>query len=139
MANQKISVMTKVPTLTGGMKIALGLQEAGIGNYATDPDQIASHVLSRSGTSEYDITATSKTLDATSRLYVFTGSSASTWTLPAPVANLDIEIKSRGSADITLNSNSGSQIYGGAAQASLIIGQGESYRLHCDGTFFNIL
>jgi hypothetical protein len=90
---------------------------------------------------EFGITATSKTLEAVNRTYVFTGSSAANWDLPTPTANgsTKISIKNRGSQDITLDSNSGSQIYGGAAQASLTIGPGESYTLICDGTFFNIL
>lgn len=40
MANQKISSMNKVPTLTKAMKIALGELEPGVGNYATDPEQL---------------------------------------------------------------------------------------------------
>jgi hypothetical protein len=90
---------------------------------------------------EFGITATSKTLDAVNRTYVFTGSSAANWDLPTPTGNgsTKITIKNRGSQDITLDSNSGSQIYGGAAQASLTIGPGEAYTLLCDGTFFNIL
>jgi hypothetical protein len=90
---------------------------------------------------EYGITATSKTLTAISRAYVFTGTSASNWDLPTPSNNSDvmITIKNRGTQDITLDSASGSQIYGGAAQASLTIGPGEAYTLLCDGQFFNIL
>lgn len=93
------------------------------------------------GSFEFGVTSTSKTLAAVSKTYIFTGTSAANWDLPTPTSNsgIVITIKNRGTQNITLDSNSGSQIYGGAAQASLTIGPGEAYTLLCDGTYFNIL
>jgi hypothetical protein len=69
-------------------------------------------------------------------LQVFSGSSGTTWTLPA-IGNIGLTyiIKNRGSAAITLNSNGGgNDIYTTSAVSSLTINAGESYILSDDGT-----
>jgi acyl-CoA thioesterase I len=85
------------------------------------------------------VSGTTNTLTATSKyIQVFTGSSGTTWTLPA-IGNtgLTFIIKNRGSAAITLNSNAGgNDIYTTSAVNTLTINAGESYTISDDGTKF---
>jgi hypothetical protein len=72
--------------------------------------------------------------------YKFSGTTT-TWTLPAPSGSqtgraFQITIKNAGSGNITLNSNSGSQIYDTALVASLTITPGSALTLMPDGSVF---
>lgn len=85
------------------------------------------------------VSGTTSTLTVNSKyVQVFTGSSGTTWTLPA-IGNTGLTyiIKNRGSASITLNSNAGgNDIYTTSAVSSLTINAGESYTVTDDGTYF---
>ncbi|HRG36903.1 MAG TPA: hypothetical protein PK289_00065 [Bacteroidia bacterium] len=80
------------------------------------------------------------TLDATTTVYVFTGTTT-TWTLPAVAGFTDriYLIKNRGSGAITLNSDSGNTIYTTSAVGTLTINPGESYILSNDGTYYLVM
>jgi hypothetical protein len=84
--------------------------------------------------------AASLTMKSPTRYFIFTGS-ASTWTLFAlteGLLNRPINIKNRGSGNITLNTFSGgNDIYKTSALNTLTIGPGSSMTLIYDGTFFN--
>lgn len=73
--------------------------------------------------------------------YVFTGSSGTTWTLPAVSGNTNLfyMIKNRGSASITLNSDTGSTIYTTSAAGSITINPGEAYIIQNDGTYYLVM
>lgn len=79
----------------------------------------------------------SETMQPTFSDWVFSGTTA-TWTLPAISGNTGVKffIKNRGSGNLTIQSNSGSQIYDVAAVASIIVLPGESRILLNDGTYF---
>lgn len=96
--------------------------------------------------SRYDGTYLSQSVSAAATLtltnhdyYVFSGTTT-TWTLPAASlsGNRAYIIKNRGSGNITLNSNSGSEIYTTVAAASTTIAPGASLTIICDGTFWGI-
>jgi hypothetical protein len=84
--------------------------------------------------------ATSLTLDNKS-IYVFTGSSATTWTLPTISGNTNRTyfIKNKGSAIITLTAAGADKIYLTSQIATLLIHPGESHVLINDGTDWSIL
>lgn len=91
----------------------------------------------------YRTYTTSSTTQAMSNLYScwsFTGGSGITWTLPTPTGNggLTYFIKNRGTATLTISSNSGNQIYTTAANASTTVSAGGSIILICDGTYFTV-
>jgi hypothetical protein len=87
--------------------------------------------------------ATTVTLSATNEYLTYTGSSASTWTLPAVSGNTGawMMLSNRGTGTITLASNSGSQIYSGTtgAIASGPLPPGGSVTLVNDGTYWVII
>lgn len=140
MANQKVSAMTKVPTLTGGMKIALGLQEAGIGNYATDPDQIKDLIESGARSFENN-TETTKTLPAVSKTYFYTGAGTGTWTMYAVSGNdgIRIEIKNLTAFNLTVQRAGADNLYDSATTTSVVIGPGECWQIMCNGTYHVIM
>lgn len=83
-------------------------------------------------------TGTTLTLDQTKVLWVFSGSSATTWTLPALSSTVDIyyKIKNRGSANITLQRAGADQLYDNSAVNSIIIPAGQSREINNDGTYW---
>jgi hypothetical protein len=86
--------------------------------------------------------AATLTLDKTAGMYSFTGSAATTWTLPAVANNTGLRytIKNRGSAAITLNSNAGgADIYTTATVTSVTVAAGASMQLVNDGTSWVVL
>jgi len=84
--------------------------------------------------------ATSLTL-ADSGGYIFTGGSATTWTLPALAStnNRMYFIKNRGSANITLQRAGSDQLYTTSAVNSITIAAGESYIIYNDATYWNVM
>jgi len=85
--------------------------------------------------------ATSLTLAVTVTSYVFSGSSTTTWTLPALSGNTNkiYFIKNRGTAAITLNTAGSDNLYTTSSVTSLTINPGEGYHLINDGSFWNVL
>lgn len=77
------------------------------------------------------------TLDKTASLYVFTGSAATTWTLPgsgtAKYPGLTYTLKNRGSADITLVRSGTDTLYTTAQVNSITITAGSTARVCWDG------
>lgn len=72
-------------------------------------------------------------------VYIFSGTTT-TWTLPAVSGTTGrvYFLKSRGSGNITLNSNSGSEIYDTAAQTGITIIPGQAIILISDGTYWTV-
>lgn len=87
------------------------------------------------------VSGTTQTLDTTATVWIFSGSSAATWTLPALSGNTDLFyfIKNRGSATITLTRAGSDNLYTTASVTSLVINPGEAYEISNDGSFWNIL
>lgn len=85
--------------------------------------------------------AASLTLDTTATAWVFTGSSSTTWTLPALAGNTDLSyfIKNRGSTTITLQRAGSDNLYTTASVTTLTINPGEGYQIINDGSFWIIL
>jgi len=85
--------------------------------------------------------ATTLTLNRTASLWTFTGSSATTWTLPALSLNtgLDYLIKNKGSADITLQRAGSDNLYTTTAVTSITITAGNSARVVNDGTHWVVI
>lgn len=88
------------------------------------------------------IVSNAATLDLTISYtdYIFSGT-ATTWTLP-PIStykNVRFYIKNRGSASITLNSNTGgNEIYYTSLVNTITITPGSAYMLINDGTYWNV-
>ena len=83
--------------------------------------------------------ASTLSLDATATHWVFSGSTAPVWTLPAVAGHTGWTyfIKNRGSATVTLNSNAGgNDLYDTLPIATLSITAGSTLRLINDGTFW---
>lgn len=82
--------------------------------------------------------ATSLTLAVTTSMYVFTGSSAATWTLPAVAGNsgYDFLLVNRGTATVTVQRAGSDNIYQLSAVTSVILGPGDSRTLVDDGTYW---
>lgn len=78
---------------------------------------------------------------STKTTYVFTGSSATTWTLPAVSGNTDRTylIKNRGTAVITLTRAGSDNIYSTALVTTFAINPGDAYQVINDGTYWLIL
>lgn len=73
--------------------------------------------------------------------YMFAGSSATTWTLP-PVANLagrSVNLKNRGSVDVTVSRAGTDQIYSTTAATSVTLAQGAAMTLKNDGTYWVVM
>lgn len=84
--------------------------------------------------------ATNLTMLNTYTRFIFTGSSATTWTMFALLNNNDkqVTIHNRGTAAITLNSNAGASDFSnlGTATSSITIAAGDNISLFNDGTYF---
>ena len=82
--------------------------------------------------------ATSLALATTSTMYVFTGSSATVWTLPAVSGNTGARfiLSNRGSANITLQRAGSDNLYLDATATSIVIGPGGSRSVVNDGTYW---
>lgn len=83
-----------------------------------------------------------QTLSLGTYLAVFTGSIAPTWTLPAVGTfqqGIEIQIKNRGSATITVQRAGSDQLYTTAAVTSITVAAGASARLINDGTYWLVL
>jgi hypothetical protein len=82
--------------------------------------------------------ATTLTLTTSSSAYVYTGSSAATWTLPAISGNtgLRFNFKNRGTATLTVQRAGTDQIYVESAINTLILGPGASGQVLNDGTYW---
>lgn len=72
--------------------------------------------------------------------YVFTGATASIWTLPSISTTLGAYymIKSRGSANLTLQGSGSDQIFATSATGSIVLNTGNAAILVNDGTFWLI-
>lgn len=79
---------------------------------------------------------TSLNLDANGTIWVYSGSTSTTWILPSVTGNTNLTyfIKNRGSGAISLNGT----IYSSSAVSSFTINPGEAYILSNDGTYWNI-
>ena len=91
------------------------------------------------------VTSSAATLTLSHRVdYVFTGTTT-TWTLPAVNASVTgranaIIIKNRGTGNITLNTNGGSNVlFTSSLVNTLTISVGDSVTLISDGTYFNVI
>lgn len=85
---------------------------------------------------------TTLTLSTTSTaVYIFSGTSAATWTLPALTGNTNkiYFIKSRGTALLTLVPAGADNLYTTSSVTSLVINPGESYIVVNDSSFWLIL
>jgi hypothetical protein len=82
--------------------------------------------------------STSLTMTITKRNWVFTGSTATTWTLPAVSGNSGnfFFIKNRGSAAITLTAAGADNLYNTAAVTTITISAGQAYYIFNDGTYW---
>jgi hypothetical protein len=80
--------------------------------------------------------ATSLNLDANGTIWVYSGSTSTTWVLPSVTDNTNLTyfIKNRGNGAISLNGT----IYSSSAVSSFTINPGEAYILSNDGTYWNI-
>jgi len=87
------------------------------------------------------VSATTQTLDRTQTVWVFTGSSGSTWTLPALSGNTNLIyfIKNRGTANITLQRAGADNIFDTAVVTSVTILPGSAVIVSNDGTYWNIM
>lgn len=85
--------------------------------------------------------ATSLTLAASSFAWAFTGSSATTWTLPAVSGNTGMRfiLKNRGSAAITLVPAGSDNLYTTSTVTTLTLNAGDSFEVINDGTYWLIL
>lgn len=161
-ANKKIGI--GVTTLTGQLHIAAGTATAGTApvklvagtNLTTAEDGAieydGSNYYHTVGTTRYPIgkfmkmrttvsSATTLTLDLTSVLWVFSGSSTTVWTLPAITGNTEViyRIKNRGSATITLQRAGSDNLYTTSSVTTLTINPGEGYEIINDGSFWLVL
>ncbi len=83
------------------------------------------------------VSATTQTLDFSAELWVFTGSSATVWTLPTSQQKGEqFIIKNRGSATITLQRGGSQQIYDTSAVTSITITAGNTRRVVWDNTYW---
>ena len=87
------------------------------------------------------VSATTQTLDFTAAMWSFTGSTATTWTLPTLSTSIGNEylIKNRGSADITLQRAGSDNLYTTTAATSITITPGNSARIVNDGGYWSVL
>lgn len=85
--------------------------------------------------------ATSLTLDLTAVVWVFSGTSSTTWTLPTLSGNTDLvyKIKNRGTSTITLARAGSDNLYTSSSVTTLVINPGEAYEIVNDGTYWVIL
>jgi hypothetical protein len=98
------------------------------------------HGIRRKSTLGVLVSSAAETLTVGRPAYIYTGTGG-TWNLP-PIptnANEPLPIKNRGSGTLTLQSNSGSQIYNTAAQASITVAAGASVNLVNDSTYWAVL
>lgn len=84
--------------------------------------------------------ATTLTITVTRAVWIFTGSSTATWTLPALSGNTDVTffVKNKGSADIVLTGGT-NEIYSSAATTTFNITAGQGYMIRNDGTNWTVL
>lgn len=84
--------------------------------------------------------STTITITTARAVWIFTGSSTATWTLPALAGNTDVTffIKNKGSADIVLTAGT-NEIYSSAATTTFNITAGQGYMVRNDGTNWTIL
>lgn len=87
------------------------------------------------------VSAATQTLDRSASMWSFTGSAATTWTLPALAGNSGLEylIKNKGSADITLQRAGADNLYATAVVTSITVAAGSSARIVNDGTHWSVL
>lgn len=118
--------------------------------FCVDEGNIGVHVSSpiahfHSGKSSAFKTKTDSTsalaLDKTSTIWIYTGSVATTWTLPLLSGNTDLFyiIKNRGSDNITLQREpvpGTDRIYYTSSVTSITIAPGEGYIISSDGSYF---
>lgn len=86
-------------------------------------------------------TGTTLTLDRTASVWPFAGTAAATWTLPSLLTNkgMEVLIKNRGSADLTVQRAGSDQLYTTAAVTSITVAAGASARIVNDGTYWLVL
>jgi hypothetical protein len=83
--------------------------------------------------------ATSLTMSNSITDYVFTGTAAATWTLPAlsSTYKLIYFVKNRGTAQLTVKRAGSDQVYTYRADSILLLNPGEQFRLQNDSTYWN--
>lgn len=86
-------------------------------------------------------TGTTLTLDNTASIWIFSGTTAATWTLPAITGNTDLfySIKNRGTVTVTITRAGSDNLYTTASVTTLVVNPGEAYQLSNDGSFWNVL
>lgn len=84
--------------------------------------------------------STTITITVAAPVWIFTGSSTATWTLPALSGNEDVHffIKNKGSADIVLTAGT-NEIYSSSATTTFNITAGQGYMVRNDGTHWTVL
>lgn len=87
------------------------------------------------------VTSAATTLTMTNAYtdYVFTGTAAATWTLPAlsSTYKLIYFVKNRGTAQLTVKRAGSDQVYTYMADSILLLNPGEQFRLQNDSTYWN--
>lgn len=139
------------PSGGGTVVTTTGSQNVSNKNLTTGNTIAASDTLTNNGTisggtmspAQFAPTVTTSsagtlTLSTSDTSYVYTGSSTSTWTLPAVSGNTGtvLFLANRGTGIVTLTSNSGSQIYDASAVASISITPGLAVTVVNDGTYW---
>lgn len=86
-------------------------------------------------------TGTTLTLDRTASVWPFAGTATATWTLPGLSVNkgMEVAVKNRGSADLTIQRAGSDQLYTTAAVTSITVAAGASARIVNDGTYWLVL
>lgn len=132
------------PTITSILGIHYGIVSvptAALSGVGTSTPIASWHISGSQALKTSTSSAASLTLDKTVSVYIFTGSSGTTWTLPAITGNTDLSyyIKNRGSANIILQRAGSDNIYDTASVTSITILPGEARTVVNDGAFWNIL
>lgn len=79
--------------------------------------------------------ASTLTINFNYNRYTFNGTTA-TWTLPAVTSNKEFHILNKGTANLTVNSNTGGNdiYFGGTSVAFMVLAPGDFYIVNADGT-----
>jgi hypothetical protein len=139
MGNQKISGMANASAINGAEDVPV--VQSGENRKAT-PNQIKTFLEDFfSPLSGLDVPDTTKTLDAVSKTYFYTGGGDGTWTMFPVASNINkrIEIKNMTAFNLTVQRAGSDNLYDVATTTSVIIGPGECWQIMCNGTYHVIM
>jgi hypothetical protein len=100
-----------------------------------------SSVVQKASMNSFNVaSSTSLTLSITKRNYVFSGSTATVWTMPAVSASAGnfFFVKNRGSANITLTAAGADNMYSTSAAATYVVTPGSAVYIFNDGVYWLI-